>query len=87
MKKLSVLLVALLSVTLVVEDAHANRMGGGKSFGRTQQTAPATAHPRPAPADAGQALPAPPAQAPRAWAAASRTVSRWMSTMSSTSGA
>ena len=41
MKKLSVLLVALLSVTLVVEEAHAKRMGGGKSFGRTQQTAPA----------------------------------------------
>jgi predicted lipid-binding transport protein (Tim44 family) len=35
------LIVILFSFTMTMEEAHAKRMGGGKSFGRSYQTAPA----------------------------------------------
>ena len=35
------LVVILFSFTMTMEEAHAKRMGGGKSFGRSYQTAPA----------------------------------------------
>ena len=38
----STLVVILFSFTMVMEEAHAKRMGGGKSFGRSYQSAPAT---------------------------------------------
>lgn len=41
MKKLWAVLAILLTFTLTMETAHAKRFGGGKSFGRTYQTAPA----------------------------------------------
>lgn len=41
MKKLWILMAMLLTFTLTTEVAHAKRFGGGKSFGRTYQTAPA----------------------------------------------
>lgn len=41
MKKLWAVFAILLAFTLTTEMAHAKRFGGGKSFGRTHQTAPA----------------------------------------------
>lgn len=40
MKKLWALLAIVLTFTLTMEAAHAKRIGGGKSFGRSYQTAP-----------------------------------------------
>ena len=41
MKTLWALVAILFTFTFVMEEAHAKRMGGGKSFGRSYQTAPA----------------------------------------------
>jgi predicted lipid-binding transport protein (Tim44 family) len=41
MKTLWTLVAILLTFTLTLNEAHAKRMGGGKSFGRSYQTAPA----------------------------------------------
>lgn len=41
MKKLWALVAILLTFTLTMEAAHAKRLGGGRSFGRSYQTAPA----------------------------------------------
>lgn len=41
MKQFWAFLAIVLTFTLTMEAAHAKRMGGGKSFGRTHQTAPA----------------------------------------------
>ena len=41
MKALWALVVILFTFTMTMDEAHAKRMGGGKSFGRSYQTAPA----------------------------------------------
>lgn len=51
MKKLSAMLAILLTLTLTMETAEARRFGGGKTFGRTYQTAPSQ------PSSAGYAAP------------------------------
>ena len=59
----STLVVILFSFTMVMEEAHAKRMGGGKSFGRSYQSAPAPArNAADAPAQRQQADAAKPAQ-------------------------
>ncbi len=63
----STLVVILFSFTMVMEEAHAKRMGGGKSFGRSYQSAPAPArNTADAPAQRQQADAAKPAQQPGA---------------------
>lgn len=65
MKKLWAVLAILLSFTLTLDVAHAKRLGGGKTFGRTYQTAPAPQR--------SDALPASPAQQQAARPAATGT--------------
>lgn len=56
MKALWALVVILFTFTMTVDEAHAKRMGGGKSFGRSYQTAPAPSrHTADAPAQRQQA--------------------------------
>ncbi len=64
MKKLAAVLAILLTFTFTMEVAHAKRMGGGKSFGRTYQTAPSQPSSTGAAAQRQQAAqPSPTAQA------------------------
>ena len=63
MKTLWALVAILFTFTFVMEEAHAKRMGGGKSFGRSYQTAPAPSRNNAdAPAQRQQADAAKPAQ-------------------------
>ena len=62
MKKLFTLTLALIGLSLVVVDADARRLGGGRNTGM-QRSAPAEAAPK-APAQQQQAAPATPAQQP-----------------------
>lgn len=63
MKTLWALVAILFTFTFVMEEAHAKRMGGGKSFGRSYQTAPVPSrNSADAPAQRQQADAAKPAQ-------------------------
>ena len=68
MKKLWMILAILLTFTLTMEAAEARRFGGGKTFGRTYQTAPAQPSSAGAAAQRQQAsgLPSSPTAAPAA---------------------
>ncbi len=64
MKKLWAFFAIMLTFTLAMEPAHAKRMGSGKSFGNSYQTAPSRSNADAAPAQRRQDAPAP-AQSPR----------------------
>jgi len=63
MKKLWAALAILLTFTLTLEAAHAKRLGGGKSYGRSYQTAPAPQRQDAMPASSAQQAAAKPAAA------------------------
>lgn len=55
MKKFWAVMAVMLTFTLPMEAAHAKRLGGGKSFGRTYQTTPHSAPAQPSRAEAAPA--------------------------------
>lgn len=62
MKLLWALVAILLTFTVTLDEAHAKRLGGGKTFGRTHQTAPAPRREADAPAQRQQDARATPGQ-------------------------